>query len=121
MALWQAWQEGGWGMIPTLTFGVVMLAVAIKYAVNPEKRFVPLLAALGVLTLSAGTLGFVTGLIKSIRAMTDMNMPPVVTLIGAGEALNCVGLALMCVVAASVAASIGAFKLSQRVKASNES
>src|SRR5262245_61275263 len=97
MGIVGAFQEGGWGMYPTLLFGLVMLSVAIKYAVNPAKRFVPLLVALGVLTLSSGVLGFVTGVIKSISAVREANLQNLLfPVFGAGEALHNVGLALTC-------------------------
>jgi len=118
MAIMEAFHEGGWGMYPTLIFGFVMLSVAVKYAVTPAKRFVPLLVALGVLTLSSGTLGFVTGLIKSISAVREANLQNLMfPLLGAGEALHNVGLALMCLVLAALAAAVGAFKLSRQDKA----
>jgi hypothetical protein len=48
----QHFREGGWGMFPTLGFGLLMLAVAARYALRPERRFVPLL--LGALAASVG-------------------------------------------------------------------
>src|SRR5262249_53909638 len=65
----EAFRLGGWGMFPTLIFGVLMIAATVRYAVRPERRFVPLQVTLGLLTLAAGCLGFVTGMIKTFLAM----------------------------------------------------
>lgn len=110
----EAFKMGGWGMYPTLVFGLLMLAASVRYAISPERRFVPLQISLGVLTLMAGTLGFVTGMIKSFGAIGEV--PPDqrwIWLLGAGEALNCVGLALVLSILAALAASAGAFRLAR--------
>ncbi|HVY47375.1 MAG TPA: hypothetical protein VHB21_15910 [Minicystis sp.] len=101
-------------MFPTLIFGLVLLGVAVRYAVEPGKRLLPLLTALGILTMSAGALGFVTGFIKSCRAAGGDGISPVITLLGAGEALNCVALALVLIVLSALAASTGALRLARR-------
>ncbi len=62
-------RDGGLGMYPTLVFGLVLLVVAGRYATRPERRYVPLLVALNLLTLSAGALGFVSGVITTSRQL----------------------------------------------------
>ncbi len=111
----EAFREGGWGMFPTLIFGLVLLGVAVRYFVDPSKRLVPLLYSLGILTMAAGALGFVTGFIKSVGAVAkDGATQPVLALLGAGEAANCIGLALVLIVLAAMAASGGALRLARR-------
>ena len=106
-------RDGGWGMFPTLVCGLVLVAVAARYAVRPEKRFVPLLASLGILTMTIGALGFVSGLIVSVRAVTRVTpLNPLLALLGAGEALNNVGLALCLISLAALATVTGAWRLS---------
>ena len=61
-------------MFPTLAAGLLLLAVCLKYALEPHRRHVPLMLALGVLTLVSGALGFVTGLITTVRAVAAL--PP---------------------------------------------
>jgi len=56
MNLIEQFQDGGWGMFPTLACGVCLLAVAVKYAGKPEKQSVPLLIALSTLTFTTGLL-----------------------------------------------------------------
>lgn len=110
-------REGGWGMIPILIFGAILLSVAIKYAVRPEKRLVPLLYGLGVLTLSAGALGFVSGLMATANAIA--NNPDftaragLITIVGVGESLNDVAFALIFVVLAALAGCLGASKIAR--------
>ena len=114
MSIMESFREGGWGMYPTLIFGLLLLSVAVRYAVTPSKRFVPLLAALGVLSLSSGAMGFVTGVIKSIGATQAAKLDNVMfPVYGAGEALHCVALSLLCVTLAALAASVGAWKISR--------
>jgi hypothetical protein len=114
----EGFRSGGWGMFPTLIFGVVLLGVAMRYLIEPHKRLVPLLLSLGVLTMAAGALGFVTGLIKSIEAVARTGGDrAVLALIGAGEAANCIGLALVIVVLAAMATSGGALRLARSADA----
>src|SRR5215471_7531410 len=93
IAMWEAFRNGGWGMFPTLIFGLVFVGVALRYASTPRRALLTPLTVLAALTLSAGALGFVTGFIKSVGAVTKMPEPnPLLALIGAGEAANCIGL-----------------------------
>jgi hypothetical protein len=106
-------RDGGWGMYPTLVCGVVLLAAALKYALRPERRFVPLLVALNILTLSSGALGFVSGVITTARHLEGVGetRSALVAFLGIGESLNNVGCALMFVVAAAIAVTLGAWKI----------
>jgi hypothetical protein len=104
--------NGGWGMIPTTVFGLLLVGAAVVYAVKPEKRFVPMQVSLGILTMMAGSLGFVTGLIKSLNAIHEVKPEErFIWLIGMGESLNNIGLALMLVVLAALLASVGTLRI----------
>jgi hypothetical protein len=106
---------GGWGMYPTALFGLLMVAAALTYAIRPQNRFVPLQVSLGILTLAAGSLGFVTGLIKSLLAIGQVGAEQrFIWLIGLGETLNNLALALAMVVLALLVASVGALRLALR-------
>lgn len=100
---------------PTLVFGVLLLGVAVKYAATPARRFVPLLTGLGVLTLSSGALGFVTGLITTCCAIGGGRfgdgLDGRITIVGFGESLNNLAFALIFVVLAAIAGSYGAYRL----------
>jgi hypothetical protein len=101
---------GGFPMFPTLLFGALLVAAAARYAMKPEARFVPLQLALGILTLSSGALGFVSGLIKTTTNVGGLEPSRAmhITTVGFGESLCNVGLALGLVTLAALAACIGA-------------
>jgi hypothetical protein len=108
----EAFHSGGWGMYPTLAFGMLMIGVSLAYAFKPERRFIPLQISLGIMTFVAGSLGFVTGLIKSLGAIHQVpEARRFIWLIGLGESLNNVALALVLVVLAALAISVGALRV----------
>ena len=108
--MFDSFRLGGFPMFPTLLFGALLVVAAARYAMKPEARFVPLQIALGVLTLSSGALGFVSGLIKTTINVGGLEPSRAMhlTTIGFGESLCNVGLALGLVTLAALAACIGA-------------
>ena len=103
-------------MFPTLVCGAFLLAVAVKYAANPEKQRVPLLVALSALTFTSGLLGFVSGFIVTTNAFSGGADARVIW-VGMGEAANCMALALLLMVFAGVATSLGAWRGSKQLEA----
>lgn len=102
-----SFHNGGWGMWPTLVVGLMMIGVSARYAVSPDRRFVPLIVASSVLTFLTGAIGFVTGLIATSQYY-DMNAaPPNVVVVGFGESLNDVGLALVLLAVGMIAVTVG--------------
>ncbi|MDB4996906.1 MAG: hypothetical protein JWM74_4338 [Myxococcaceae bacterium] len=115
-------RDGGWGMYPTLFFGVLMVGVAARYALTPERRFLPLLFALGIATMSSGGLGFVTGLITTAKAVQgEGNMETgtraIISLYGFGESLSNVAFALGFVTIAALASCFGGIKIAKQATA----
>lgn len=112
--MFESLREGGWAIAPTALFGVLCLLAAVRYATRPQKGALSLPVALGVVTLALGTLGFVSGLIKSARALGDAPAGKVGQLfaIGFGESLPNVALALAWIAAAALVVSIGAARRS---------
>jgi hypothetical protein len=111
----EGFRLGGWGMFPTLVFGVLLLGAAVRYAVKPEARWVPLQIALAVLTLTTGMLGFVSGVIVTTQHLHELPTERV-TLVGAmgvGESMHNVGLALMLMMLAGLLTSVGALRLTR--------
>lgn len=108
-------RDGGFGMIPTLLFGVLLLVVGVRYARTPDRRYVPLLVALNVLTLAAGALGFVAGVITTARYIDRVahDNAGVIAIEGVGESLNNVAFALMFVVLSAMAVTLGAWKVAR--------
>jgi hypothetical protein len=112
----QFFLDGGWGMYPTLVFGLILVGVGGLYAVRPERRFVPLLFALGILTVTAGGLGFVIGVMTTFTAAAHddaRGIAGALTLQGTSESLSNIALALGLTVIAAVAASLGALRLAR--------
>ncbi len=115
-----AFIAGGWGMYPTLIAGLALLATCLRYASHPESRHVPLMLTLGLFTLFAGSLGFITGVMACLSAYADPSMAsagPTVLYLGIQESLHNVALALLLTTTAAIAASIGAWRLSRQVEA----
>jgi hypothetical protein len=112
----EAFKMGGWGMFPTLIFGLLMVGASVRYAISPERRFVPLQITLGIMTLVAGGLGFVTGTIKSFLAMGEVTADNRwIWMLGLGESLNNVALALALIALGTLAATVGAYRLARLV------
>jgi hypothetical protein len=102
-------------MYPTSLFGLLLVGVAIRYALKPESRFIPLQITLGLLTLFAGTLGFVTGLIASFNHLDQVHGDEArwIPFVGTAESLHNVALALVLVIVAVLLASVGAARIAQ--------
>ena len=110
----EAFRLGGFGMIPTFLFGVLSVVAALRYAAKPEQRQVPVQLALAGLTLSAGGLGFVTGMIKSFMAVGEVPADQRwIWLIGAGESLHNIALALALVTIGAMASTVGAVRFAR--------
>ncbi|MFT3766923.1 MAG: hypothetical protein QM820_15605 [Minicystis sp.] len=110
----EAFHMGGWGMYPTLIFGLILITASTRYAVRPDRRLVPLQISLGLITFFAGCLGFVTGTIKSLTALDSVAADQRwVWIMGVGESLNCIALALALLVVASIAGAIGAVRIAR--------
>ena len=113
----QSFIEGGFGMYPTLLAGLGLLATCVQYARRPDRRYVPLMAALGLFTLVAGGLGFVTGVSSMLQGYTE-HMADTGTFVlyaGLRESLNNIVLALFLSAIAALFASVGAWRLSRRL------
>ncbi|MBN1206108.1 MAG: hypothetical protein JXB05_14415 [Myxococcaceae bacterium] len=108
---------GGWGMYPTLLAGLALLATSIQYARRPEQRYVPLMVALGLFTLVAGGLGFITGMMAclSAYARAPAGQDPTLLAYGLREALHNIVLSLLLGMLAALFASVGAWRLSRQL------
>jgi hypothetical protein len=100
---------GGWGMYPTSFFGLLTIAAAGVFTARGELNRLVMIRALSRVTLLAGALGFVMGCIKSYTACgnVDPRELPTVVVVGTGESLANVALALVAVVIASTLTAIG--------------
>jgi hypothetical protein len=106
----EAFKLGGWGMYPVLVFGILLLGASIWYAVTPERKRLLLPAVLGIVTFSAGLLGFLTGVMVSLTyAAENADMAKFVA-VGTAESLNNVGFALAWIVMSGLVVAVGAFR-----------
>lgn len=104
----EIFRNGGIGMYPTALFGLLLLAVAARYAVRPESRWIPLQIALGIVTLSVGATSFVAGLITTTTHLEQTgDRAGVIGAVGFGESLNSVALSLALVAFAAMATTVG--------------
>ncbi|QRK06794.1 hypothetical protein JQX13_43145 [Archangium violaceum] len=115
----EALEAGGWGMYPTLLAGLALLVTSLRYANRPDSRYVPLLLTLGLFTLFAGGLGFVTGIMNLLRAYAGplTSEGPAVLYLGVQEALHNIALALLMTTVSAIAASVGAWRLARQARA----
>jgi ABC-type phosphate/phosphonate transport system permease subunit len=111
-----AFIAGGFGMYPTLLAGLALLIASIQYARRPERRYVPLLLALGLFTLLAGSLGTITGVMTCLHYYVGPvgGQDPMFIAAGVEEALHNMALALLLSVLSALFASVGAWRLSRQ-------
>lgn len=102
----EAFRLGGWGMYPTTFIGLVLLVAAIQYARHPDRRRLHVVRHLNLLVLMSGILGVVTGMIKMCINVPSDQLHLIV--VGFGEALHNVGLALCIMVLARIIVTLGA-------------
>ncbi len=105
---------GGFGMYPTLIFGLFALVVAAIHAFRPRRELVPLIVGGGVATLLAGVLGTAMGIQASARGIQTMAADQRwIFALGISESLNCMVLGLVLAIVATALATAGSFRLSR--------
>lgn len=105
---------GGLGMYAISVEGFLLLAAALLLALRPERRFVPLVVSLGLLTLAGGALGSLVGIVSTLHYVARTPTNQVQTLVmGAAEASHCLVLALLIIGAALTLTSIAAWRTSR--------
>ena len=115
--------EGGLGMYPTAIAGFLLLASACLLAFRPERRLVPLVVSLALLTLGTGVFATSVGLLHCFhyvakaptQQMTEFwPLGPGGALIeGVAQASHCFVLAMSCIAGALAATSIAAWRASR--------
>jgi hypothetical protein len=99
-----AFHHGGWGMFPTAIFGLFMIAMAVRYATRPDRKQLRVVVGLSAVTLLAGLLGTIAGTMKSFMASEGASD---LALVGFGESLNVVALAICLMTIAALFTTIG--------------
>jgi hypothetical protein len=94
-------------MYPTAFVGFLLVIMAARFAANPARGRLAVVIALSALTFVVGTLGFVTGAIKTMIGAGEMPEPGRIVAIGLGESLHNVAFALCLVILGSIGTVIG--------------
>ena len=105
----EGFHQGGWGMYPTTIVGLLLVVAAVQYARRPDRRRLGIVHSLSALTLLTGTLGFVIGVIRSFTSLPGAEPRDVGAwvIVGVGESLNNIALAVMLLTIAAIATVIG--------------
>lgn len=112
-------RDGGWGMYPTLLFGFLLVAAGVLLVLRPERRFLPPVVGLGVVTLGSGVLSTAVGVINTFRYITRVEAGEQfkIAALGCAESLNNMVLALMLCVLTALLASVAAVRASRAAAA----
>ncbi len=111
--------EAGWSATPISLFGLLTVGAALLLALKPERRFVPLLVALGSLTFTTGALGLVSNIIEVLKSCAHYAEGPdreTIMLGGVGESLSSLVLAFALLIVAMLVAAAGAARLAMAPK-----
>lgn len=105
-------EAGGWGMYPTSLFGFLLVAAGVLFLLRPERRFVPLVLGLGVVTLGSGLLSCSVGIVNTLHYLQHIEPARKleVATIGFAESMHNVVLALILIVLSALIACIGAWR-----------
>lgn len=102
-------EEGGFGMYPTLIFGFMLMASAVLSIRHPERKWLTFVMA--ALTTAAGVLGTSMGLINTMKAAAKQapDQQFIIFSVGTAESLNNMVLAMILVVLALLVSAVAAF------------
>lgn len=111
-----AFREGGFGMYPTLAFGLLLLAVGVAYALRPERKLVSLFTILGIVDFLCGAMGTVMGVVATFLHVAKLPEPEqfATTMMGLAESLQNMALALILVVLSTLVMAGGALRAALR-------
>src|SRR5262249_8247227 len=94
----------------TAIFGVLAIVMAVQYARNPDRRRLSLVAVLSIMTLGAGLLGTVTGIMTSIRYAEGLPNQGSLVLMGTFESLYDIWLGLILFRIGGLVTAVGAWR-----------
>jgi hypothetical protein len=105
-------QEGGWGMWPTLFFGLGALALAARYALKPNAALSRGLIGITIATVFSGVLGTAMGFINTFKYAAKMpsNEQLPIAMIGVSESLWNIVLAMVFAVLVALIGAAGGMR-----------
>lgn len=111
-------EEGGFGMYPTLVFGF-LLAGSAALTTFRSPRFWSLTAVLGAVTLASGVLGMAMGVINTFRYVAKMQDGDALRLAATGlaESTNNIVLALVIAIPSGLVAAWAAMRAARATPA----
>lgn len=109
-------ENGGYGMYPTMLFGFVLVLSACLYGLRPQARIVPVVVTTGCLTVASGLMGTATGLMHVFRYVQYVSADDAVKVaaMGCAEAINNIVLALVLAVVAGMIMLAGVVRTALR-------
>lgn len=118
-AMIEAFHEGGWPMFPILILGLLLVIAAVRYTLAPEARHLQVVRSMASVTFLFGCLGTLLGVIHTLSAIHQLphEMVIKISLLGFGESINNLALALLLMVFAGLFTAVGALRASDRMPA----
>jgi hypothetical protein len=118
MDLWMLFEEGGWGMYPTLVLGLVTLVASARFAWMPHRTRLAFVIGMWASTLAQIAHSTLTDLAAVFRALANQPVPdPRILLEGLKECTRPGILGGVFLVLALVLVSIGLQRTSTRAEA----
>lgn len=109
--MFEAIRLGGWGMYPTLVFGLVAVGTAVRFAVRADPRLRGFIESMSRAVLFFAITGFVTGLIATgqyVEAHELREWEALLTIfVGMKEAANNLALGFVVLSLVHLATAIG--------------
>lgn len=105
-------EAGGWGMYPTSLLGFLLVASGVLLVLRPQRRFVPLVLSLGVVTFGSGVLSTCVGVVNTFHYLGQVqpSRQMEIAALGCAESLHNLVLALILVVVTALLASAAALR-----------
>ena len=107
-----AFHEAGWPAYPIVALGITALVLALRHAAAPTRGGLTLVVGLSIACVVMGVFGTTVGFQHAIEGTRDLAPEQRwLAIVGLKEALNCLGFALVLVLPATLAATIGQWRL----------
>ena len=113
--------EAGWGFWPVAIFGAIALVMAVRHALGPRERQLPLVIGFSVATAIAGCLGTIRGIQSTAAYVVESSAgSSELFLIGLRESLNCAVAAFVMITVATLIATVGSYRLCRNRESSTQ-